>query len=682
MRLRLFKFLNALIMVGLGAERLLGDELPERDPDPPGRVRSSSTATSRSGLAGRLAHRRLVRDQPRRQRAAEGGQRRLPGLRRHATSTPRFEFADPTPKRDSRLLRRPRQRPRLHRLRRGDPRHPAQRHRLHVPRQPAGHPVRRHLQRRLGQRGLLGRLLLGLGGADHRATAGGWRCASRSRRCATTPPRPIRRCGGSCSTATTPATAATRSSARACRGAATASSATPGPMVGLEGLPSGDHLVRRPLRQRRTSRTTPEDGLGTPLRSGDAGGRAGLDAKWNPNPDTVRRRHPQPRLLAGRVRRRPDLLQRALRPLLPGEAPVLPGGARPVLDPDPGGLHPHRHLAALGGAGHRQGRRDRLHRAGRPGPRRRQRHPPRRRTPPTSSTRTSSRPSSSAGCGATSGAPSPPSSPPTGRSQGGGYNRVLGPDFKWRPSDRPPSRGQLLCGETRDAQPPRPGRRVGRPAAVRPRRPAAGTPTRTRLYDAFVLYNDFADGFRADDGFVPQVGYRAATSRWGAPSAPRTTGFAAALLRRTSTTAPTATATAALPPDASGVGTRRQAGTRSGGPSCSSTRCAAARSTFARTPARLIFEVRPVAADLRDLLRGRPGRRSGLRQRPRRASGATPPAQRRRPPHRPLRPDASTAARRWLDVDAGAAGRGPPVHRPGGPAAGQLHLHPPRSSCG
>ncbi len=71
--------------------------------------------------------------------------------------------------------------------------------------------------------------------------------------------------------------------------------------------------------------------------------------------------------------------QRALRPLLPREAAVLPGGHRPLPHPGPGGLHPQLHRAALGRAGDRQEGQERLHPAGGGGPRRRQRDPPRHR---------------------------------------------------------------------------------------------------------------------------------------------------------------------------------------------------------------------------------------------------------------------------------------------------------------
>lgn len=90
---------------------------------------------------------------------------------------------------------------------------------------------------------------------------------------------------------------------------------------------------------------------------------------------------------------------------------------------------------------------------------------------------------------------------------GGGYNRVIGPDFQWRPNDSNVLTGQLLLSDTQN-----------------PNRPdlfAAWTGQHfvseafdlnwnrsTRTWDNYLEAKDFGDGFRADDGFVPQVGFR------------------------------------------------------------------------------------------------------------------------------------------------------------------------------
>ena len=87
------------------------------------------------------------------------------------------------------------------------------------------------------------------------------------------------------------------------------------------------------------------------------------------------------------------------------------------------------------------------------------------------------------------------------------HNRVLGPDFTWRPSGRDAVAGQWLFSETRT--PDRPalasewtGQSFGSHAGM-----ATWSHSTTR-FDTFGLYKDLGDQFRADTGFVPQVGYR------------------------------------------------------------------------------------------------------------------------------------------------------------------------------
>jgi uncharacterized protein DUF5916 len=91
--------------------------------------------------------------------------------------------------------------------------------------------------------------------------------------------------------------------------------------------------------------------------------------------------------------------------------------------------------------------------------------------------------------------------------RGGGHNRVVGPDFQWRPSDKDTVTGQVLFSDSRT--PVRPalasewdGRSLSGHGAM------AWWLHSTKTVDWFAQYNDFGDDFRADDGFVPQVGYR------------------------------------------------------------------------------------------------------------------------------------------------------------------------------
>jgi hypothetical protein len=90
---------------------------------------------------------------------------------------------------------------------------------------------------------------------------------------------------------------------------------------------------------------------------------------------------------------------------------------------------------------------------------------------------------------------------------GGGYNRVYGPDFQWRAGDHDTVTGQLLLSNTET--PNRPdlssqwtGRKLDSQAAD------VWYSHSTRYWDWFTEHRYFGDGFRADDGFVPQVGYR------------------------------------------------------------------------------------------------------------------------------------------------------------------------------
>ena len=98
--------------------------------------------------------------------------------------------------------------------------------------------------------------------------------------------------------------------------------------------------------------------------------------------------------------------------------------------------------------------------------------------------------------------------------QGGGHNRVAGPDFQWRPGRNDTISGQLLYSHS--AAPRREdlasewdGRTLSGHAA------AAWWWHSTPTVDWFAQYRDFAEGFRADSGFVPQVGFREAFGNVG-----------------------------------------------------------------------------------------------------------------------------------------------------------------------
>ena len=96
---------------------------------------------------------------------------------------------------------------------------------------------------------------------------------------------------------------------------------------------------------------------------------------------------------------------------------------------------------------------------------------------------------------------------------GGGFNRVIGPDFQWR---RPANTftGQFLYSNTEN--PDRPfespywdGSQASSHAA------SASWDHRDRKWDYGLSYNDVGNEFRADLGFVPQAGYRQGLGYFG-----------------------------------------------------------------------------------------------------------------------------------------------------------------------
>jgi uncharacterized protein DUF5916 len=89
---------------------------------------------------------------------------------------------------------------------------------------------------------------------------------------------------------------------------------------------------------------------------------------------------------------------------------------------------------------------------------------------------------------------------------GGGSNRVFGPDFQWRPRPGDSFTGQFLWSESRT--PNRPdlttewdGRKISDGAGL------LYWSHSTRREDWFVQFQSLGQDFRADNGFIPQVGY-------------------------------------------------------------------------------------------------------------------------------------------------------------------------------
>ena len=88
-----------------------------------------------------------------------------------------------------------------------------------------------------------------------------------------------------------------------------------------------------------------------------------------------------------------------------------------------------------------------------------------------------------------------------------GFNRVVGPDFQWRPNGSDVLTGQWLYSSTKtpnrpDLSPEWNGQSLAASAGV------LRYNHNTTHYDLAGNYFDFGDDFRANTGFVPQVGYR------------------------------------------------------------------------------------------------------------------------------------------------------------------------------
>jgi hypothetical protein len=98
--------------------------------------------------------------------------------------------------------------------------------------------------------------------------------------------------------------------------------------------------------------------------------------------------------------------------------------------------------------------------------------------------------------------------------RGGGYNRVFGPDFQWRPTSRDTITGQALFSRTHTPNLPDLADEWNGQSLA-----GHGMDLwyshQTRTLDWFGEGKDFSDGFRAYNGFVPQVGYRSGYAEAG-----------------------------------------------------------------------------------------------------------------------------------------------------------------------
>lgn len=276
-------------------------------------------------------------------------------------------------------------------------------------------------------------------------------------------------------------------------------------LTGLTGLPGGGHLVVAPYAT-GTLTSEPEGGLGSDLVDGDPEGDAGLDVKWTPNPDhavdaTINPDFSQIESDVAQiaVNERFALFFPEKRPFfLEGvdlfETPIQAVYTRTITSPRWG----LRGTGKLGASAYtvlvtedRGGGLVIL-----PGPEFSDFAPQDFRSVAAIARLRQDFAGSFAGLLVTDR-----------EVRGGGHNRVIGPDFQWRPTDTDQFTGQFLYSDTRT--PDRPelssewdGRDLSGSALNMEWRHT------TRSVDWRLRYRDFGDGFRADNGFVPQVGYR------------------------------------------------------------------------------------------------------------------------------------------------------------------------------
>jgi hypothetical protein len=276
-------------------------------------------------------------------------------------------------------------------------------------------------------------------------------------------------------------------------------------LTGLAGLPSGQHLVLAPYTTAHQD-SAPRDGLGTPLENGSANWDAGIDAKWTPtantaidatiNPDFSQIESDAAQIAANErfalffSEKRPFFLEG----LNLFSTPIQAVYTRTITSPRWGA----RATGETAGVGYtflvtqdRGGGSVII-----PGP--------------DFSLLAPQDFSSTVAVGRMRKV--------FGRSfasllvtdreiSGGGHNRVLGPDFQWRPTGSDTVTGQLLVSDSQtpdrsDLADEWDGRSLRSHAAQ------VAWEHSTRGVYSIVSLKDFGDDFRADVGFVPQVGYR------------------------------------------------------------------------------------------------------------------------------------------------------------------------------
>ncbi len=106
----------------------------------------------------------------------------------------------------------------------------------------------------------------------------------------------------------------------------------------------------------------------------------------------------------------------------------------------------------------------------------------------------------------------------------GAFNRVVGPDFQWRPGEKDQVSGQLLSSFARAPNRPE----LAAEWDGRSLNGAAGSLSwahSSRTWSWRTAYEDVTDSFRADAGFVPQVGFQQGTQFLGYSFWPKSSFF-------------------------------------------------------------------------------------------------------------------------------------------------------------
>jgi hypothetical protein len=294
------------------------------------------------------------------------------------------------------------------------------------------------------------------------------------------------------------------------------------PLVGLEGLPSQNHVVAAPYLS-ATSIARPNDGPGSPLTGGRARPDAGVDVKWSPfadtafdfavNPDFSQIEADVAQITANEQfalsypEKRPFFLEGV--ELL--ATPIRAVYTRSITDPrwgaratgKAGGISYTAFVTEDAGGGS----------VVIPGPLSSSLEPQ-----DGSSMVMMARARRDLGRSFVSVLAT---TREAGRQRG--YNRLVGPDFHWRYSTSQMLTGQWLFSDT------------STPVRLKPDTASAGRDSvashagdlewrhNSTHLDLSSRYRDVGDGFRADAGFVPQVGYREGFGRAGWTVRP--TGF-------------------------------------------------------------------------------------------------------------------------------------------------------------